>query len=110
VNGSSASRPGHCQDPFSAELIELLSSPKATRIRAELKLAGPGKKSRGRKAAPGAPASGIGGALAVYGVGYLVACAVIAVGGVMTPWLDVLIVGAGVLAAAGVRVLTRHRA
>ena len=110
MDGSSASRPGHCQDPFSAELIELLSSPKATRIRAELKLAGPEQESRGRNATSRTSASGIRGTLGVYGVGYLVACAVIAVGGVMTPWLDVLIVGAGVLAAAGVRVLTQHRA
>ena len=48
--------------------------------------------------------------LAVYGAGYLAACAVIAVGGVMTPWLDALIVGLGLLCAAGLLLLRQHRA
>jgi Putative Actinobacterial Holin-X, holin superfamily III len=110
VNGSSASRPGHHQDQFSAELIELMSGPMARRIRAEVELARVKKISRRVQAAPGEQAKGFGGVLAVYGAGYLAACAFIAVGGVMTPWLDALIVGLGLLAAAGLLLLRQHRA
>jgi Putative Actinobacterial Holin-X, holin superfamily III len=110
VNGSSASRPGRHQDQFSAELIELMSGPMARRIRTEAELARVEKISRRLQAAPGEQAKGFGGVLAVYGAGYLAACAIIAVAGVMTPWLDALIVGLGVLSAAGLLILRQHRA
>jgi hypothetical protein len=110
VDGSSTSGPGHHQDQFSAELFEMTSGPMAMRIRAELEFARLKKTSRGGRAEPGEQKKGIGGTLAVYGAGYLVACAIIAVGGVMTPWLGALIVGSGVLAAAAVLVLRQHRA
>ncbi len=110
MDGSSTSRPGHHQDQFSAELIELMSGPMAQRIRAEVELARVKKISRRVQAAPGEQPKGFGGVLAVYGAGYLAACAIIAVGGVMTPWLDALIVGLGVLSAAGLLILRQHRA
>ena len=92
---------------MSAELAEMMSGPMAMRIRAELEFARLRKTRRGGQAER---EKGIGGALAVYGAGYVVACAIIAVGGVMTPWLGALIVGSGVLAAAAVLVLRQHRA
>ncbi len=110
MDGSSASRPGQHQDQFSAELTELMSGPMARRIRAEVELARVSRISRRVQARPGEQPTGFRGVLAVYGAGYLAACAVIAVGGVMTPWLSALIVGLGVLSAAGLLVLWQHRA
>ena len=43
--------------------------------------------------------SGIGGLVAVYGSGCLLACAVMAVSGVVAPWLAALVIAAVVLAA-----------
>jgi len=79
-------------------------------IRAEMEGARLAKANRGGQATPARQEKGIGGTLAVYGAGYLVACAVIAVGGVMEPWLGALIVGAGLLAAAAVLVFRQHHA
>ena len=110
MDGSSASRPGQHQDPFSAELVELMSAPMARRIRAEVELARATTISRRVQALPGEKPRGFGGVLAVYGAGYLAACAIIAVGGVRTPWLDALIIGLGVLFAAGLLILRQHRA
>ncbi|HEY1617598.1 MAG TPA: phage holin family protein [Streptosporangiaceae bacterium] len=110
MEGSSASRRGHDQDRFSAELIELTSGPMAQRVRAELETARINTISRRAQAVPGGQPKGFGGVLAVYGAGYLAACAIIAVGGVMTPWVDALIVGLGVLAAAGLLIVRQRRA
>jgi hypothetical protein len=110
VDGSSTSRPGHHQDRVSAELIEMMSGPMAQRIRAEVELARLHQISRRVQAVPGGRPKGIGGGvLAVYGAGYLAACAVIAVAGVTTPWLDALIIGLGLLCAAGLLVLRQHQ-
>jgi hypothetical protein len=45
--------------------------------------------------------SGVWGAVAVYGAGCLLAGAIIAISGDMTPWLAMLIVGAALLSYAG---------
>jgi len=52
-------------------------------------------------AALDAEMSGVWGAVAVYGAGCLLACAIIAISGDMTPWLAMLIVGAALLSYAG---------
>jgi Putative Actinobacterial Holin-X, holin superfamily III len=69
-------------------------------IRDELKLAQLEMTSKGKQAALGAGMFGAGGVAAVYGVGCLLACAIIALSGVVTAWLAALIVGAALLAAA----------
>ena len=47
-----------------------------------------------------------GGALiALYGVGCLIACVIIAMSGVVAAWLAALIVGAALLAGAGIAAL-----
>jgi hypothetical protein len=43
--------------------------------------------------------------VALYGVGCLLACAIIAISGVVAAWLAALIVGAALLAAAGLAAL-----
>jgi hypothetical protein len=69
-------------------------------IRDELKLAQLEMTNKGKQAALGAGMFGAGGMVAVYGVGCLVACAIIAISGVVTAWLAALIVGVALLAAA----------
>ena len=64
--------------------------------------------SEGRQAAFDAGMTGICGAVAVYLAGCLVACAVIAISGVMTAWLAALIVGAALLAYGAVLRGKRH--
>ena len=52
---------------------------------------------------------GAGGVVAFYGAGCLLACAIIAISGVVAAWLAALIVGAALLAAAGCAALVRKR-
>jgi hypothetical protein len=48
---------------------------------------------------------GASGVVTLYGVGCLLACAIIAISGVVAAWLAALIVGAALLAAAGLAAL-----
>ena len=49
------------------------------------------------------------GVVAIYGVGCLLACAIIAISGVVAAWLAALIVGAAWLASAGGAALLGRR-
>jgi hypothetical protein len=70
-------------------------------IRDELKLARLEMASKGKQAAIGTGMFGVSGVVAAYGVGCLLACAIIAISGVVAAWLAALIVGAALLGAAG---------
>ena len=70
-------------------------------IRDELKLAQLEMTSKGKQAALGAGMFGASGVVAVYGVGCLLACAIIAISGVVAARPAELIVGVALLAAAG---------
>ena len=87
------------------ELVKMMSEQVSVLIRDELKLAQVEMASKGRQAAVGAGMFGTGGVLAFYGVGCLLACAIIAISGVVAAWLAALIVGVALLAAAGVAAL-----
>ena len=77
-------------------------------IRDELKLAQLEMASKGKQAALGAGMFGASGVVALYGVGCLLACVIIAISGVVAAWLAALIVGVALLAAAGVRRAARQ--
>ena len=79
----------------------MMSEQVSVLIRDELKLAQLEMTGKGKQAALGAGMFGVGGMVAVYGVGCLLACAIIAISGVVTAWLAALIVGVALLAAAG---------
>jgi hypothetical protein len=79
----------------------MMSEQVSALIRDELKLAQLEMTSKGKQAALGAGMFGVSGMVAVYGVGCLLACAIIAISGVVTAWLAALIVGVALLAAAG---------
>ena len=70
-------------------------------IRNELKLAQLEMASKGKQTALGAGMFGASGIVAVYGVGCLLACVIIAISGVVAAWLAALIVGVALLAVAG---------
>jgi Putative Actinobacterial Holin-X, holin superfamily III len=98
---SSTTHPGHDQEHSTGELVKMMSEQVTVLIRDELKLAQLEMAGKGRQATLGAGMFGAGGVLAVYGVGCLLACAIIAISGVVAAWLAALIVGAALLAAAG---------
>ena len=83
------------------ELVKMMTEQVSVLIRNELKLAQLEMTGKGKQAALGAGMFGAGGVVAVYGVGCLLACAIIAISGVVTAWLAALIVGVALLAAAG---------
>jgi hypothetical protein len=79
----------------------MLSEQVSVLVRDELKLARLEMTSKGKQAALGTGMFGVSGIVAVYGVGCLLACAIIAISGAVAAWLAALIVGAALLAAAG---------
>lgn len=99
----------HEQQHSVGELVKNMSEQVSTLIRSELKLAQVEMADKGKQAALGAGMFGVSGVVALYGVGCLIACAIIAISGVVAAWLAALIVGAALLAAAGVSVLLGKR-
>jgi Flp pilus assembly protein TadB len=65
--------------------------------------------SKGKQAAVGAGMFGGSAMVAFYGVGCLLACAIIAIAGVISPWLAALIIGAALMATAAVVALLGKR-
>jgi hypothetical protein len=87
------------------ELIKLMSEQVSTLVRDELKLAQLEMTRKGKEAGIGAGMLGGGGVIALYGIGCLIACAIIGISRVLAPWLSALVVGAALLAAAGIAAL-----
>ena len=77
----------------------------STLVKDELKLAQLEMTRKGKQAGIGAGTLGGGGVIALYGIGCLIACAVIAISRVLAPWLSALVVGAALLAVAGIAAL-----
>ena len=101
VPGGSASAGGE-HEPSTGQLVKQMSELMSRLVRDELKLATREMTSKAKTAAKGAGAFGGSGIMALYGVGCLIACAVIALAGVLSPWLAALIVGVALLAVAGI--------
>lgn len=97
---STVTQPPGGREHSTGELVTMVTEQVSVLIRDELKLAQLEMTSKGKQAALGAGMFGAGGMVAVYGVGCLVACAIIAISGVVTAWLAALIVGVALLAAA----------
>jgi Putative Actinobacterial Holin-X, holin superfamily III len=92
-------------DRSTSDLVKLLSEQVSVLVRDELKLTQREMTDKGKQAGVGAGLMGGGGLLALYGVACLIACAIIALAGVISAWLAALIVGAALLAAAAVAAL-----
>jgi hypothetical protein len=89
------------QEHSTGELVKMMTEQLSVLVRDELKLAQLEMTSKGKQAALGAGMFGASGVVALYGVGCLLACAIIAISGVVAAWLAALIVGAALLAVAG---------
>jgi len=87
------------------ELVRQLSEQVSALVRDELKLAQLEMTRKGKQAGLGIGMFGASGLVALYAVGCLVACAVIAISSVVRAWLAALIIGAALLAVSGVTAL-----
>jgi len=92
-------------DRSTGDLVKLLSEQVSVLVHDELKHAQLEMTHKGKQAGVGAGLLGGGGLIALYGVGALIACAIIAISGVVSAWLAALIVGAALLAVAGISAL-----
>jgi uncharacterized membrane protein YqjE len=83
------------------ELVQRLSQQTATLVREEMRLAQVELQQKGKRAGMGAGMFGGAGLVALYGVGALVAAAIVLLGTAVEPWLAAVIVGVVLLAVAG---------
>jgi hypothetical protein len=84
------------------ELVKLVAEQVSVLVRDELKLAQLEMGGKAKQAGKGAGMLGGGGVVALYGVACLIACVIIAISHSLQAWLSALIVGAALLAVAGV--------
>lgn len=94
------------QDASLAELLQRATEQTQTLVRQELRLAQLELREKGRRAGAGAGLFGAAGLTALFGVGALVAAAITGLATALDAWLAALIVGAALLALAGVMALT----
>jgi uncharacterized membrane protein YqjE len=102
---SAASQPSDGPERSTGELIKQMSEQVSTLVRDELKLAQLEMTNKGKQAGIGVGMLGGGGVIALYGIGCLIACAIIAISRELAPWLSALVVGAALLAVAGIAAL-----
>ena len=87
------------------ELVKMMTEQMSVLVRNEMKLAQLEMTRKGKQAGLGAGLFGGAGLIALYGVGCLIACVIIAISGAIAAWLAALIVGVVLLAVAGVAAL-----
>jgi membrane protein len=91
------------------ELVQQLSSQTSTLIRQEMRLAQAELQEKGKRAGLGAGMFGGAGLVALYGVGALIAAAIMVLGTALDPWLAAVIVGVVLLAVGGLLTLIGKR-
>jgi hypothetical protein len=94
------------QDKPLGELVQDLSRQTSTLIRQEMRLAQAELAEKGRHAGKGAGMFGGAGLVALYGVGALIAAAILGLATVLEPWIAAAAIGAGLLLVAGILALT----
>ena len=103
------SQPVRAQDRPAGELVNDLSEQISRLVRDELRLAQLEMTRKGKQAGLGAGMLAGGGVIALYGLGCLIACVIIAVAAAVAAWLAALIVGAALLLAAAAALLGKSR-
>src|SRR6267154_4517652 len=93
------------QEHRTGELVKQLSEQVSVLVREELKLAQLEMTRKGKQAGVGAGVLGGGAVIALYAVGCLIACVILAISEVLAGWLSALIVGVALLAVAGAAAL-----
>jgi uncharacterized membrane protein YqjE len=84
------------------ELVQRASQQTAELVRKELQLAQVELKQKGREAGIGAALFVVAALVALYGVGALVAAAVVGLSEALDPWVAALLVGVVLLVVAGI--------
>ncbi len=92
-------------DASTGELVSRLSTQLTTLVRDEMRLAQAEVKEKTKKAGIGIGLFGGAGVVALYGLGALVACAIIGLATAVDAWLAALIVGVVLLVIAGAMAL-----
>ena len=93
-------------DKSLGELVQDLSRQTSTLIRQEMRLAQAELTEKGRHAGRGAGMFGGAGVIALYGVGALIAAAILGLATVLEPWIAAAAIGVGLLLIAGILALT----
>jgi Flp pilus assembly protein TadB len=101
--------PAPAAEQSTAELVKNLTEQVSRLVRDELKLAEYEMTSKAKRFGRGAGMFGGSGLLALYGIGCLLAAAIIALALAVPAWLAALIVGLVLLAVAGVAALLGKR-
>jgi len=96
------SHPAAASEQSTAQLVTQLSEQVSRLVRDELQLTRLEMTRKGKQAGAGAGLLGGSGVVALYGLACLVACVIIAISGAIAAWLAALIVGAALLAVAGI--------
>ncbi len=104
-----AAHPAAADDRPAGELVKQLSEQVSRLVRDELRLAQLEMTRKGKRAGVGIGMAGGGGLIALYGLGALVACAVLALSLVLTAWLAALTAGVALLLTAGTLALLGRR-
>lgn len=91
-----------CPGAFHRELVKQAAEQISVRVRDDLKLARLEMSRKGKQAGSGIGMMSGGGLIALYGVGCLIACAIIAISHALPAWLAALIIGAALLAVVAV--------
>jgi uncharacterized membrane protein YqjE len=91
--------------PSTKELVQELSTEVSTLVRKELELAQVELKEKGKRAGIGGGLFGGAGLLALFGLGALIACAILALATAVDAWLAALIVAVVLFAGAAVAAL-----
>jgi hypothetical protein len=94
------------RDTSTRDLVQDLSRQTSTLIRQEMRLAQAELAEKGRHAGKGAGMFGGAGLVALYGVGALVAAAILGLATVIEPWIAAAAIGAVLLLVAGILALT----
>jgi membrane protein len=102
---TSARRDAEQERPL-GELVQDLSRQTSTLIRQEMRLAQAELAEKGRHAGKGAGMFGGAGLVALYGVGALIAAAILGLATVLEPWIAAAAIGIGLLVVAGILALT----
>jgi MFS family permease len=88
------------------ELVQQLSQQTATLVRKEIRLAQLELQEKGKHAGIGVGMFGGGGVVALYGLGALIAAAILGLATAVAGWLAALIVAVVLFAVAGILALT----
>jgi uncharacterized membrane protein YqjE len=96
-------------DQSLGELVSQMSEQTSRLIRDELRLAQLEMAEKGKRAGIGAGLFGGAGLFSLYGIGALVAAAILALAGPLSPWLAALIVAAALFVVAGIAAVIGKR-